>query len=312
MKNKTDNNLNFTDLLHELKEKRVNPNKKGVALAFFLSILWSGNPIAIKIGLDDAPPLRLGWMRFVLGGIVAIIWAIYNKEKLQLRSKEVLPLLGVGLLFSIQLGFMNVGQNFTSGGHGVIMITTFPLWSSIFSHLFIPKDKLTKLKVFGMSIAYSGIILLFWESLLNSKSDYLWGDVMMLTSAMLLGARQIYISQIAQDIPQINILLSQALIGIISFFVFSVFFESQNYLFSVSLLAALFYQGIIIAGFGFIGQTWLLKNYLPSKITIISLSQPVFGVFLAWFILNETPGVELIFATILVVIGSYISVRNKT
>ena len=42
-----------------------------------------------------------------------------------------------------------------------------------------------------------------------------------------------------------------------------------------------FYQGIIIAGFGFIGQTWLLKNYLPSKVTIISLSQPVFGVFLA-------------------------------
>ncbi len=312
MKNKTDNNLNFTYLLHEPKEKRVNPDKKGVALAFFLSILWSGNPIAIKIGLDDAPPLRLGWMRFVLGGIVAIIWAVYNKEKLQVRSKEVLPLLGVGLLFSIQLGFMNVGQNFTSGGHGVIMITTFPLWSSIFSHLFIPKDKLTKLKVFGMSIAYSGIIILFWESLQNSKSDYLWGDVMMLTSAMLLGARQIYISQIAQDISQINILLSQALIGIISFFVFSVFFESQNYLFSVSLLAALFYQGIIIAGFGFIGQTWLLKNYLPSKITIISLSQPVFGVFLAWFILNETPGVELIFATILVVIGSYISVRNKT
>ena len=298
--------------MSELKEKRVSPDKKGVALAFFLSILWSGNPISIKVGLDDAPPLRLGWMRFLLGGIVAIIWAIYNKEKLQIQAKEVFPLLGVGFLFSIQLGFMNIGQNFTSGGHGVIMITTFPLWSSIFSHLFIPKDKLSKLKIFGMAIAYSGIIILFWESLQNTKSDFLWGDIMMLASAMLLGARQVYISQIAQEIPQINILLSQALIGIISFFAFSFFFENQNYMFSFSLLAALFYQGVIIAGFGFIGQTWLLKNYLPSKITIISLSQPVFGVFLAWIILNETPGIELIFATILVVIGSYISVRNKS
>jgi len=298
--------------LNKLKEKRVSPDKKGIALAFFLSILWSGNPISIKIGLADAPPLRLGWMRFLLGGIVAIIWALYNKEKFEIKAKHIFPLLGVGFLFSIQLGFMNIGQNFTSGGHGVIMITTFPLWSSVFSHLFIPKDKLSKLTVFGMAIAYSGIIILFWESLQNSKSDYLWGDIMMLTSAMLLGARQVYISQIAQDIPQINILLSQAFIGIISFFVLSFLFENQNYMFSISLLAALFYQGIIIAGFGFIGQTWLLKNYLPSKITIISLSQPVFGVFLAWIILNETPGIELIFATILVVIGSYISVRNKT
>ena len=63
------------------KEKRVKPDKKGVILAFFLSVLWSGNPISIKIGLNDAPPLRLGWMRFILGGLVAIAWAIYNKEK---------------------------------------------------------------------------------------------------------------------------------------------------------------------------------------------------------------------------------------
>ena len=294
------------------KEKRVKPDKKGVILAFFLSVLWSGNPISIKIGLNDAPPLRLGWMRFILGGLVAIAWAIYNKEKFEISKKEILPLLGVGLLFSIQLGFMNVGQNFTSGGHGVIMITTFPLWSSIFSHIFIPNDKLSKLKIFGMTIAYSGIIILFWESLQNSKTDYLWGDLMMLTSAMLLGARQIYISQIAQGISQINILLSQAILGIVSFFLFFSFLENENYLFSFSLLAALFYQGVIIAGFGFIGQTWLLKKYLPSKITIISISQPVFGVLLAWFILNETPGIELIFATILVVTGSYISIRTKT
>jgi|TARA_Y100001970_G_scaffold53590_2_gene67873 drug/metabolite transporter (DMT)-like permease len=296
--------------LKQSKEKRVSPDKKGVILAFFLSILWSGNPISIKIGLEDAPPLRLGWMRFLLGGIVAILWAIYNKEKFQIHKREILPLLGVGALFSIQLGFMNVGQNFTSGGHGVIMITTFPLWSSIFSHIFVPNDKLTKLKILGMIIAYGGIIILFWESLRDSKSDYFLGDILMLTSAMLLGARQIYISQIAQGISQINILLSQAIIGIISFFIFSTILETENYIYSVSLALALFYQGIIIAGFGFIGQTWLLKNYLPSKVTIISLSQPVFGVFLAWIILNETPGIELVFATILVVIGSYISVKK--
>ena len=296
--------------MKQSKEKRVSPDKKGVILAFFLSILWSGNPISIKIGLEDAPPLRLGWMRFLLGGIVAILWAIYNKEKFQIQKREILPLLGVGALFSIQLGFMNVGQNFTSGGHGVIMITTFPLWSSIFSHIFVPNDKLTKLKILGMIIAYGGIIILFWESLRDSKSDYFLGDILMLTSAMLLGARQIYISQIAQGISQINILLSQAIIGIISFFIFSTILETENYIYSVSLALALFYQGIIIAGFGFIGQTWLLKNYLPSKVTIISLSQPVFGVFLAWIILNETPGIELVFATILVVIGSYISVKK--
>jgi len=294
-------------------EKRISPDKKGITLAFILSILWSGNPISIKVGLEDAPPLRLGWMRFVLGGIVAILWSLYNKEAVKFKKSDVIPLIGTGLLFSVQLGFMNIGQNYTSGGHGVIMITTFPLWASIFSHLFIPKDKLTRFKIFGMIIAYIGVIILFWESISNSTNNYLIGDLLMLTSAMLLGARQIYISQISQGLNQaeIKILYTQALVGTFTFFIFSQLFESSNFSISYNLVIALFYQGVIIAGFGFIGQTWLMKKYLPSRILIINISQPVFGVILAWVVLGEIPGFELVFATIFVLSGSYLAFKNR-
>lgn len=294
-------------------EKRISPDKKGITLAFILSILWSGNPISIKVGLEDAPPLRLGWMRFVLGGIVAILWSLYNKEAVKFKKSDVIPLIGTGLLFSVQLGFMNIGQNYTSGGHGVIMITTFPLWASIFSHLFIPKDKLTRFKIFGMIIAYIGVIILFWESISNSTNNYLIGDLLMLTSAMLLGARQIYISQISQGLNQaeIKILYTQALVGTFTFFIFSQLFESSNFSISYNLIIALFYQGVIIAGFGFIGQTWLMKKYLPSRILIINISQPVFGVILAWIVLGEIPGFELVFATIFVLSGSYLAFKNR-
>ena len=294
-------------------EKRISPDKKGITLAFILSILWSGNPISIKVGLEDAPPLRLGWMRFVLGGIVAILWSLYNKETVKLKKSDVIPLIGTGLLFSVQLGFMNIGQNYTSGGHGVIMITTFPLWASIFSHLFIPNDKLTRFKIFGMIIAYIGVIILFWESISNSSNNYLIGDLLMLTSAMLLGARQIYISQISQGLNQaeIKILYTQAFVGTFTFFIFSQLFENSNFSISYNLVIALLYQGVIIAGFGFIGQTWLMKKYLPSRILIINISQPVFGVILAWVVLGEIPGFELVFATIFVLSGSYLAFKNR-
>ena len=294
-------------------EKRISPDKKGITLAFILSILWSGNPISIKVGLEDAPPLRLGWMRFVLGGIVAILWSLYNKEAVKFKKSDVIPLIGTGLLFSVQLGFMNIGQNYTSGGHGVIMITTFPLWASIFSHLFIPNDKLTRFKIFGMIIAYIGVIILFWESISNSSNNYLIGDLLMLTSAMLLGARQIYISQISQGLNQaeIKILYTQAFVGTFTFFIFSQLFENSNFSISYNLVIALLYQGVIIAGFGFIGQTWLMKKYLPSRILIINISQPVFGVILAWVVLGEIPGFELVFATIFVLSGSYLAFKNR-
>jgi hypothetical protein len=42
---------------------------RATGFALLLSALWGGNAVAIKAGLDDAPPLRLAWMRFVAGAL---------------------------------------------------------------------------------------------------------------------------------------------------------------------------------------------------------------------------------------------------
>ena len=34
---------------------------KGAAMAVLISILWGANTVVIKMGLEDAPPLRLAW-----------------------------------------------------------------------------------------------------------------------------------------------------------------------------------------------------------------------------------------------------------
>src|SRR3989454_6972077 len=45
-----------------------------------VSILWGANPVAIKLGLEDAPPIRLAWMRFLVGGVVIGLWAWRSEE----------------------------------------------------------------------------------------------------------------------------------------------------------------------------------------------------------------------------------------
>ena len=45
----------------------------GASLALLVSILWGANPVAIKLGLEDAPPIRLAWMRFLVGGGVILL-----------------------------------------------------------------------------------------------------------------------------------------------------------------------------------------------------------------------------------------------
>lgn len=280
--------------------------------AFTLSTLWAGNTISIKAGLEDAPPLRLGWMRFVLGGIVVLTWAIATRQTLRPTRAELWPLAILGVLFSVQLAFMNIGQSFTTAGHAVIVTTTFPLWASVFAHIFVPGDKMSRNRTLGTVIAYSGVAAVFVRGLIDFDAGLLRGDVLLLCSAILLGLRQVYVSQIAQGISQPKLLIAQSLFGTVSFVAASLLFESGDpYRFTATLAIALGYQGIVIAGFGFIGQTWLLKNYLPSRVTVISISQPVVGVILSWLILGETIGPELYAGAALVVIGSYLAQRRR-
>ena len=265
--------------------------------------------MATKAGLDDAGPLRLGWYRFVIGGIVVLIWTIATRQSLRVARHEIAPLLLLGALFSVQLGFMNVGQNNTTAGHAVIVTTTFPLWTGVFAHFFVPGDRLSRTRILGTLVAYGGVEAVFSQSL-GGGSDLIVGDLLLLVSAILLGGRQVYLSQASQAISQPKLLMAQSVFGIFSFVIASLIFESDPYQLTTRLALALGYTGIVIAGFGFIGQTWLLKHYLPSRVTVISLSQPVFGVLFSWWVLGEAVGAELYAGAALVVLGSYLAQRR--
>ena len=109
------------------KDSRKNLDKKAGSLALFLAILWSGNPVGTKLGLLDTSPLRLGWMRFVAGGAIVLIYSLLTKKSFRIKNREYLPLFTLGILFSIQLIFLNVGQSYTPASHAVLIFTTYPL-----------------------------------------------------------------------------------------------------------------------------------------------------------------------------------------
>src|SRR3989442_4398988 len=61
---------------------------KGAAVAVLVSILWGANPVAIKLGLEDAPPIRLAWMRFLVGGVVIGLWARATRPVARFRVER--------------------------------------------------------------------------------------------------------------------------------------------------------------------------------------------------------------------------------
>jgi drug/metabolite transporter (DMT)-like permease len=221
-----------------------------------------------------------------------------------------MPLLALGVLFSVQIAFMNIGLTRTTAGHSAILTVTFPIWVAVLAHFFVPGDRLNLQKLIGVVTAYAGILVLFADSL-GVDRDLLIGDLFSAISGFLLGARQVYNARIVQGLHPAKLLLSQAVFGTIVFFAASVLLESEEYVWSGKLAVSILYQGVIIAGFGFIGNLWLIQRYFPSQVSVISLSQPMFSIIAAWLILDEELNSALWISVVLVIIGAGLVQRGR-
>ena len=185
--------------------------------AFFVATLWGGNNVSLKASLGYGEPMQVGWMRFILGGIVTLVYMVSRGEALAIARHEVKPLLVLGILFSVQLIIMNVGQDLTSAGHGVALNSTLPIWTATMARFFIPSDRLTWWKGLALLISYAGVlVVVFGDTGVDQAGVTVLGDVLSFIAAGLLGFRLILLSNFAQNVSEGKLMMGQLTIGTIS------------------------------------------------------------------------------------------------
>jgi drug/metabolite transporter (DMT)-like permease len=286
---------------------------KGGALALLLSALWGGNPVAIKVGLLDAPPFWLGVMRFILGGLAILVWAWWTGalSGLRIEPHEWRPLTLLGLLFTVQIGCLNFGTEFTTASHSAVLLNAYAVHMVVLAHFLVPGDRLTPGKLGGVLLGYAGIVILFARQFRGGGGTLL-GDVIVSVSALLLGERLIYLARAVQRIDATKLLLAQALIGTVGLAALSLWFEAGSpHRWTTSLVLALLYQGVVVAGFNFIANMWLLKHYRPSVLAGFSLTTPIFGVLLSGPFTGEPLTGTLLLSSLLVAAGIGLTTRRQ-
>ena len=278
---------------------------KGAALALLLSALWGANPVAIKLGLPDVAPLQMALLRFAVSAAVIAAYALASgrPDVLLIRPGEAKPIWSLGLLFVLQIALMNVGLERTTAAHGVIVLNTYAIHTVVFAHFMIPGDQLTPRKLAGVLVAYGGVIFLFGRSFTTSSSTLL-GDLIVALSALLLGERIVYIAKTVRHVDPVRLMLYQSAIGSVGFFLISLVAEAgRPTRWSATLIASIFFQGVIIGGFNFVVNARLLQIYRPSALSTVALTTPIWGVLIAAAIGGEGLAPELIVSTFLVVTG---------
>ena len=237
--------------------------------------------------------------------------ALATGVRVRLEPGSWPAILGLTLLFVLQIGLLNEGTFYTTASRSTVLIAAHPFFTALFCHFFVPGDRLTLRKVAGMGLAFSAIVIIFAESLSFGELSHLAGDTMILASAILLGMRQMVLKRIVHNLHPFQILFWQALLSLPVFAALSAFMEADAvYVFTWPVVGAVLYQGIVVAGFCFITWVFLLQRHSASRLGVFGFATPILGVALSVLLVGDALSPMLLVGMALCAVGISVGARG--
>ena len=287
---------------------------QAVLASIAIHALWGGNPVAVKLGLTVFPPMWSAFVRFFIATIFVVLWARYQGISIWPRKGHLVTLLIVGSAFTVQITVMNIGFSLTSGTVASILQSTNPLFVALFAHFMISGDRLDLRKVTGLVLSFVGVALVLLKSTgLESIGVIGIGGFIVLASSMLLGLRLVLMVKPLRALDEVPVVFWMMVTGLAPFAAGGLLFETVHW---ENLgwipVAGLLYQGIVIAGLGFLVFSYLMKRYSPSIVASFNFVSPLSGVLLIMLLLGDDLTVSILFAVVLVGAGLNLIAGRRT
>ena len=283
------------------------PSGKIIALASLIVSLMGGGALAVKIGLQGFPPLKMALFRCILGIIAVGGIGLYYGMSMRMRFEELRRLLLIALLYALHTITLNIGTHLTTASRATIFFYLYPFFTVLFGHFYLPNDRLSAAKTVGIFIAFGGVFLSLMPNLKGLSTGYLIGDLIVALGACFLGLRITLTKVFVQEIHPYRLLVWLLGLNLPCFYVLSLIFEGDKPIeWMLQSSAGLLYQGWIVTGFCFLVLTSLLRKYKASKLVILGFLMPISGVLFSYLLLGEELTFGLLVGTGLVAAGIYL------
>ncbi len=276
-----------------------------VLLVLMLCTLWGGLVVSVKVGLDGIPPILLAVIRFGVALVCVYTWTRLAGVSLHVPRGDRLIIVVPGLVMAAQILFLNIGAEQTSGSHAVLFMQTYPFFVAAIAHYIIPGDRLRLVKIVGLGLAGAGMMMTIYDEAGGPSTPL--GDVLVLFSSICL-AIQIMINKVlVRRISPVSLIFWQQVVVLPVFTVLWLLNEWQLPVsIDLAIVAAVLYQGAIVAGFCFLVWIRLLQRHSATQISSFFFTTPLFGVILSWLILGDQVTTYLAGGLVLLAAGLWV------
>jgi drug/metabolite transporter (DMT)-like permease len=144
----------------------------GLLVLFLTSAIGGFNPVVIKIGATEIPPLTLVAIRFFLAAIIFLPFCY--KRVLHLSRRDIFKLTVLSGLFTLNVALFSTAIQYTTVIMSQIISMVSPIFVGVFA-IFLVKEHIKKEQITGVGIALIGVIFLLIQSF-QSQSGNTFGS----------------------------------------------------------------------------------------------------------------------------------------
>jgi drug/metabolite transporter (DMT)-like permease len=272
-------------------------------LSAFLCILFGSNAVAIKLAFSGVGVFTTAAIRFSIASLAIYIWARATGQSLAFKKGQFHQLMILAALFVIQLSLFYLGLSKSNASRGTLIANLLPFWVLFLAHFFIPGDRITRWKLFGILLGFSGVALMFAEKK-GVTADFRAGDLIILAATFIWAFSVIYLKRIISAFSAVHITLYSMVFAVPIFFVEALLWDRPMiFKLNLQVIGAVLYQSLVTAAFGFVAWNTLLQKYGAVALHSFIFIMPIAGVALGGLVLGEPITSKILIALALIVAG---------
>jgi drug/metabolite transporter (DMT)-like permease len=289
-------------------------------------LVWGSTFLAIRIGVQQVPPLLLAAMRFFAAGILLFAYTRLKTQVTQPGTQsDPLPTsrewLSVSLLailiFVVDYGLLFWAEQRIPSGIAAVILATIPAFTALAEILLLRTRKLTARLTLALLAGLAGVAILTLHSIsLGGKPVAAIGAWALIVGAIAWSVASALTRKLPLPASKLTSSAAQMTLGGLMLFLASLARGELRSFHPLAVSAAAWWSlgYLILAGsiLGFTTYLWLLHHESPTKVSTYAYVNPVVAVILGYFFANEALDIRTVLGTLLVIAGVVIITTTPT
>ncbi len=265
-----------------------------LAIAWLLlSIIWGATWLAVRVGLEDLPPMTFAGIRFLVAtGVLGTVLVVRRIPLPRTSSDWMLilqtALLAIGVTYSLQFW----GQQYVPSGLTAVMFSTVPLFTMVLAHVSLPSEPFTRAGLAGVVLGILGVLLILSDQLGTDNPLAVWGCLGFLVGSLSMSRAQVTVKARGGHLDPTVLATTQMAIGGTVLLGIGLATEGNplSITWTIPAIASLSYLALVGSALALFLFYWLLRHMAVTKVMSMALVHPLVAVLLGWLVLGESLG----------------------